>query len=92
LLLSGQEVGRAYAKALLIDRAKLSAAQQANDVIEARRTVTAAYQTDVSPILAAARIQQGGAADPIAAFRESGYRAKKDKERPSDGSRRSGIV
>jgi L-rhamnose isomerase/sugar isomerase len=92
LLLSGQEVGRAYAKALLIDRAKLSAAQQANDVIEARRTVTAAYQTDVSPILAAARVQQGGAADPIAAFRETGYREKKAKERPSDGSRRSGIV
>ena len=92
LLLSGQEVGRAYAKALIIDRAKLSAAQQANDVIEARRTVTAAYQTDVSPILAAARVQQGGAADPIAAFRESGYRERKTKERPSDGSRRSGIV
>jgi len=92
LLLSGQEVARAYAKALLIDSAKLRAAQQANDVIEARRAVTSAYQTDVSPILAAARIQQGGAFDPIAAFRESGYRHRKDKERPNDGSRRSGIV
>jgi L-rhamnose isomerase / sugar isomerase len=92
LLLSGQEVGRAYAKALLIDHAKLRAAQQANDVIEARRAVTSAYQTDVSPILAAARVQQGGACEPIAAYRESGYRERKAKERPQDSSRRSGIV
>jgi L-rhamnose isomerase/sugar isomerase len=92
LLLSGQEVGRAYAKALLVDRGRLQAAQQANDVIEARRALTVAYETDVSPILAAARAQQGGAIDPIAAYRESGYRQRKAQERPQDSTRRSGIV
>lgn len=92
LLLSGQEVGRAYAKALLVDRSRLQAAQQSNDVIEARRTLSLAYETDVSPILAAARARQGGAIDLIGAYRESGYRQRKAEERPPDSSRRSGIV
>jgi L-rhamnose isomerase/sugar isomerase len=91
-LLSGQEVGRAYAKALLVDRNKLRNAQLRNDVIEARRTLSQAYETDVSPILAAARVQQGGAYDPILAYRQSGYRVHKAQERPADSSRRSGIV
>lgn len=92
LLLSGQEVGRAYAKALLVDHERLRQAQQANDVIEARRTLSLAYETDVSPILAAARAQEGGALDPIGAYRKSGYRAQKAQERPAEAHGRSGIV
>lgn len=82
LLISGEQVARAYAKALLIDRTALTQAQDANDVIAARRLLMAAYETDVSPLLAKARVDKGGAADPIAVYRDSGYRARKADERP----------
>ena len=81
LLASVEEIQRAYVQALLVDRAALSACQEANDAVMALRTLKTAFTTDVAPILAAARVQAGGAADPLAAFRESGYRARKDQER-----------
>ena len=40
-----------------------------------------AFTCDVSPILAMARSRAGGAIDPVAAFRESGYREAKGNER-----------
>ena len=33
-----------------------------------------AYETDVTPLIAAARLERGGALDPVAAFRTSRYR------------------
>ena len=42
-----------------------------------------AYETDVRPIVAEARRRKGGALDPVASFRASGYRAQKTIERPS---------
>jgi L-rhamnose isomerase/sugar isomerase len=63
----------AHAKALLVDRAALSAAQEAGDVILANRTLMAAYETDVRPLLSQARVEMGRHPDPIVAFRESGY-------------------
>jgi len=42
----------AYAKALLVPRARLAAAQQAGEVLEAHRILTDAYRTDVRPLLA----------------------------------------
>ena len=63
----------AHAKALLVDRAALAAAQEAGDVILANRIVMAAYETDVRPLLAQARVEMGRHPDPIVAFRESGY-------------------
>ena len=50
------------------------------------------FLTDVSPILAEARRRQGGAIDPIATYRASGYRAKKAEERPAVAGSSSGIV
>jgi L-rhamnose isomerase / sugar isomerase len=44
-----------------------------------------AYKTDVSPILAMARAEAGGAIDMIAAYRQSGYRARKAQERKAVG-------
>jgi L-rhamnose isomerase/sugar isomerase len=43
-----------------------------------------AFTCDVSPILAMARSRAGGAIDPVAAFRESGYREAKGKERQTE--------
>ena len=51
-----------------------------------------AYTTDVSPILAEARLRKGGALAPIETYRASGYRARKTAERPAVAGSSSGIV
>jgi len=92
LIESTVAVQRALAQALLVDRARLREQQEANDALAANRTLRAAVQLDVEPILAAARLRSGGAIDPIAAYRASGYRARKASERPQGLAGRSGIV
>ncbi|MEZ4699225.1 MAG: TIM barrel protein [Rhodothermales bacterium] len=74
LLQSVQELQRAYAKALLVDREALAAYQDANDVLMAEMTLKTAFETDVRPLIAEARRRAGGAIDPLLAFRHSGYR------------------
>jgi len=81
MLSSAEAIAAAYTKALLVDRAALHDAQETNDVMMAFQALRRAYRTDVSPILARARSAAGGAIDPIAAFRASGYRGKKARER-----------
>ncbi|GGJ66825.1 L-rhamnose isomerase [Deinococcus aquiradiocola] len=71
----------AYAKALLIDRDALRAAQQAGDVLAAHRALTDAFRTDVRPLLAEWRDVHGLPSDPIAAHRASGYQATVARER-----------
>ncbi|MFD1734551.1 hypothetical protein ACFSC4_29590 [Deinococcus malanensis] len=71
----------AYAKALLIDRERLAAAQQAGDVLEAHRTLTDAFRSDVRPLLADWRRSKGLPEDPIAAHRASGYQQDVARER-----------
>ena len=61
-----------FARALLVDRDALRAAQSAGDVLEANRLLQDAYQTDVRPLLAELRIRRGLAADPYRAYIESG--------------------
>ena len=92
LMASAIEIQRAYAQALLVDRPVLEAFQEANDVLMARETLKRAYNTDVSPIIAKARLAKGGAIDPIATYRASGYRARVTAERPATGGSSSGIV
>jgi len=92
LMASAMEVQRAYAQALLIDRAALEAAQDANDVMLAHRIFKAGFVTDVSPILAEARRRGGGAIDPIPVYRTSKYRSHKAKERPAVARSSSGII
>ncbi len=92
LMNSAIEVQRAFIKALLIDRPVLEGFQDSNDAIMASNTLKAAFNTDVSPILAMARLRQGGAIDPIATYRASDYRAQIAKERPDSGGSGSGIV
>jgi L-rhamnose isomerase / sugar isomerase len=81
LLSSAEAIAAAYAKALMVDRAALHDAQESNDVMMAFQALRTAYRTDVSPILARARSIAGGAIDPIATYRASGYRQKKARER-----------
>jgi L-rhamnose isomerase/sugar isomerase len=71
----------AHAKALLVDRPRLKAAQESGDVLAAHRVLTDAYETDVRPLLAAARSALGLDPDPIAALRRSGYVERVAKER-----------
>jgi len=81
LLSSAEAIAGCYAKALLVDRDALHQAQNDNDTMMAFQALRTAYRTDVTPILALARAESGGAIDPIAAYRESGWRARKAQER-----------
>lgn len=92
LIGSAVEVSRAHAQARLVDRAALAEAQAANDAFLAAQTLKAGFQTDVSPILAEARRRAGGALDPIAVYRASGYRARVGNERPARSGGGGGIV
>ncbi|MEO5325034.1 L-rhamnose catabolism isomerase [Mesorhizobium sp. CC13] len=92
LMLSAVEVQRAYAAALLVDRKALEGFQEGNDALMATQMLKAAYRTDVEPILAMARLNGGGAIDPVAAYRASGYRQKVAAERPASVGGSGGIV
>ena len=92
LIRSANEIRRAYAQALLVNRKALEGYQDDNDALMASDVLKAAYRTDVEPILATARLQAGGAVDPIAAYRASGYRKTVAKERPAVVGGSGGIV
>jgi L-rhamnose isomerase / sugar isomerase len=92
LMQSAIELQRAYAQALIVDRMALEAAQDANDALGAHLELKRAFTTDVSPLLAVARLRAGGAIAPIAVYRASGYRAQKAKERPAMARTSTGIV
>ncbi len=85
MLASAEAIATAYAKALLVDREALHAAQEGNDAMMAFQTLRTAYKTDVSPILARARLENGGAIDVLDAYRASGWRARKARERKPVG-------
>lgn len=92
LMQSAIELQRAYAQALIVDRVALETAQEANDALGAHLELKRAFTTDVSSLLAMARLRAGGAIAPIAAYRASGYRAQKTKERPAIAGTSAGIV
>jgi L-rhamnose isomerase/sugar isomerase len=73
---SVMNVQEATAKALLVDRAALAAAQAAGDVLAAHGLVMDAFATDVRGLLADLRVTRGLPPDPLAAFRASGYEAR----------------
>lgn len=92
LMVSATEVQRAYAQALLVDRTALAGFQDANDALMATTTLKHGFRTDVEPILAMARLENGGAIDPVAALRASGYRTKVAEQRPVVSCAGGGIV
>ena len=92
LMLSAVEVQRAYTQALLVDRKALEGFQDGNDALAATQALKIGFRTDVEPILAMARLQKGGAIDPIATYRTAGYRQKVASIRPAVTGGGGGIV
>jgi L-rhamnose isomerase / sugar isomerase len=92
LMSSATEICRAFAQASLVDRKTLEDTQNSSDAMAGHRLLKHAFITDVSPILAEARKRKGGALDPIACYRASGYRREKGRERPKVEGSSSGIV
>jgi L-rhamnose isomerase / sugar isomerase len=78
---SVMNVQEATAKALLVDTEALDAAQQAGDVLGANAVLMDAYATDVRPLLADVRQEQGLDQDPMAAYARSGYAERIVSER-----------
>ncbi len=92
LMMSAVELVRAYVQAHLVDREALTEAQEKCDPLMALAILKQAFTTDVAPILAVARERAGGAIDPIASYRASGYRQRKAEERPAKVGMAAGIV
>jgi L-rhamnose isomerase / sugar isomerase len=92
LISSAIELQRAYAQALLVDRTQLADCQQRNDALMATLALKRAFTTDVTPILARARLERGAAIDPIGTYRASGYRNQCAKLRPVGEGSRSGLI
>ncbi|MFJ3674031.1 L-rhamnose isomerase [Streptomyces sp. NPDC090106] len=78
---SVMNVQEATAKALLVDRDALAAAQAAGDVLEANAVLMDAYNTDVRPLLREVREELGIDPEPMAAYRRSGWAEKIVAER-----------
>ncbi|MFF1822104.1 L-rhamnose isomerase [Kribbella sp. NPDC058245] len=84
IIRSVMNVQEATAKALLVDREALGAAQRSGDVLEANAVLMDAYNTDVRPLLAELRESQGLDPEPIKAYQRSGYFEQIVKDR-ADG-------
>lgn len=83
LLQSVEAIMIAYAQALTVDRSSLEEAQEENDVVRAQEILQDAYRTDVRPLVAEARLQAGGALQPLTFFRSMKIRELLVKERGS---------
>ncbi|NJM51107.1 MAG: sugar isomerase [Sphingomonadales bacterium] len=85
MLSSAEAIMSAFAKAVLVDRAALRHAQENNDTMMAFQTLRQAYRTDVSPIVAQARLEAGGAIDVLNAYRRSEWRERCAQSRKAVG-------
>ncbi|MER5532809.1 L-rhamnose isomerase [Streptomyces mirabilis] len=81
IIRSVMNVQEATAKALLVDGAALADAQRTGDVLEANAVIMDAYNTDVRPLLGEVREEMGLDADPVSAYRRSGWGEKIAAER-----------
>ena len=73
MLQSVMNIQTAFAKALLVDSARLAEARAQGDVLGAHRVLVDAFETDVRPLLAEYRTSRKLPSDPLLAFRDSGY-------------------
>ena len=92
LMSSADHIAGSYARACLVDRAALAEHQANNDALMAHRTLKLAFETDVRPLIAVLRVETGGAADPVAAYRQSAYRTQTTTARPQATTGTAGIV
>ncbi|MFD9656525.1 L-rhamnose isomerase [Streptomyces mirabilis] len=81
IIRSVMNVQEATAKALLVDGAALADAQRTGDVLAANAVIMDAYNTDVRPLLGQVREELGLDADPVSAYRRSGWGEKIAAER-----------
>jgi L-rhamnose isomerase/sugar isomerase len=70
-----------YAKALIVDRKRLTVLQQKCSLVEAEECLRSAFWEDVRPAMKDWRRSRGLPEDPLQAFRESGYLEKITAER-----------
>jgi L-rhamnose isomerase/sugar isomerase len=70
-----------FAKAALVDHAGLAAAQKASDLVRAESFLQDAFATDVRPLIREWRASKGLPAEPMEAFRQSGYLERVSLER-----------
>ena len=81
LLQSVEALMLAYAQALCVDRAALTAAQERNDAVAAQEILQDVFRTDLRPLLAEARLRKGAALHPLQFFREKKLRDALVQER-----------
>jgi L-rhamnose isomerase/sugar isomerase len=70
-----------YAKAALVDHDALAAAQAKSDLVRSESFLQDAFATDVRPVIREWRTSKGLPADPMEAFRQSGYLERITAER-----------
>jgi L-rhamnose isomerase/sugar isomerase len=70
-----------YAKASLVDHESLRQAQNSADIVAGEECLKDAFATDVRPSIQAWRRSNGLPADPLSAYRESGYQRQIELER-----------
>ncbi|MCT7351724.1 L-rhamnose isomerase [Streptomyces sp. 15-116A] len=81
IIRSVMNVQEATAKALLVDRGALAAAQAAGDVLGANAVLMDAYNTDVRPLLREVREEMGLDPEPMQAYEACGWAEKIVAER-----------
>jgi L-rhamnose isomerase/sugar isomerase len=72
-----------YAKAALVDHAKLASAQTKCELVDAETCLKDAFSTDVRPVVRDWAVEKGLPADPMDAFRQSGYLERITTQRSS---------
>lgn len=78
-----------YAKAALVDHKQLAIHQTRCELVDAEGCLKDAFSTDVRPAIREWRRSKGLAENPMAAFRESGYLKRAERER---GEKNMGAV
>ena len=78
-----------YAKAALVDHGALAVKQQGCELVDAENLLKDAFATDVRPLVREWAKGKGLPENPLAAFRESGYLERAERER---GARNRGAV
>jgi L-rhamnose isomerase/sugar isomerase len=83
LIQATDQIQLAIAQALLVDRVALRECQDACDPAMTAEILQRAYRFDARPFVAAARLRNGAAVDPLATYRRVGYRAAVTGDRGS---------
>lgn len=86
LLQSVEAIMMAYAQALTVDRKALAQARDNSDVVKAQEILQNTFRTDVRPLVAEARLQAGGALQPLKLYRQLKVREQLIAQRGADST------